>query len=283
MPRKNPPANNESRQTASDKVLITIKSLLARQNHPTANEHEAAVCAAKVQALLLKHNLDLTNMDLTGDDQGTAEVIQEAVEMGVGSRDSFEWCLYLSGAVARATFCRPLILVPERKLLFIGDPTDVAVASELYRFLFRQCADLMLASFYEAPAEPATETKVVKVHGIAFAVPSNWKPKKRAENSTEEGYNWCRSYLYGIGLKVGRRLDEDTCLSRAAENAEKVVALVKNKEGLVAQFIATSHQGLRPIKLGKGVKGQEAMLRGYQDGNQVELTRRARIETSIAG
>jgi hypothetical protein len=59
MPRK-----TASEKTApTEKVLQSIRHLLARQNHPQANENEAAVSAAKVQEVLLNHRLGMTDME----------------------------------------------------------------------------------------------------------------------------------------------------------------------------------------------------------------------------
>src|SRR5687767_7589693 len=88
----------------SEKVIQTIRHLLTRQNHPQANENEAAICAAKVQELLLKHGLEMAQIEAgeagNGQDPG---VIEMTTPMGVGPRDSYGWCLTLASAVCHAT------------------------------------------------------------------------------------------------------------------------------------------------------------------------------------
>jgi hypothetical protein len=54
MPRK-----TTENTAPTEKVLQTIPHLLARQNHPAANENQAVICAAKVQHLLLRYGLDM--------------------------------------------------------------------------------------------------------------------------------------------------------------------------------------------------------------------------------
>lgn len=113
----------------SEKVLQTIRKLLELSNN-NPNEEEAKSAALKAQELLAKYHLDIK--DVEGIDADDSESIDE-VGVDVPAR---KWKYRLANIVAKNFRCKQF-LYGKSKIVFYGYHTDVAVASETFKYLFR--------------------------------------------------------------------------------------------------------------------------------------------------
>ncbi len=271
------------KREVSERLLGQIRSLLARQNHATANENEATACAGRVSALLLKHGLDMADIaeKLGEGEKDKDAVLHDLTPMGVNPGASMDWCLTLAGAVSRATFTRQLAYVKDRVLLFVGEPTDVAVAKELYHFLSQQVQRLMINGAYAPPpVDPRGKiwNKEVRLHGFKFLAPVGWYPTKtRKLPSEQDAGKWCRAFLEGCAARVAERLDEETRKARWAENAAKVNALVRVKEEAVQAYVDLTWPKTRMHQRSRQPLQEAGLAAGYKAGDQVRLNKRDRL------
>jgi len=116
-----------------DAVVGKVQALLSRARHPGTNEHEAEVCARKVQELLSKHDLALAEVDPSLVSERHSRGMESSAH---GAQD--EWSLRAASAVASATATRLICASAAGEIVFLGTGPGVAVAAELYRLLAEQ-------------------------------------------------------------------------------------------------------------------------------------------------
>ncbi len=121
-----------------ERIVERVRKLLALST--SQNPHEAALAAAKAQALLFRHNLSLA-------------LVEADLEPGRGDRSAFinerfdsggrmHWRRALLGAIARHNFCRGVSYSGTRDVGIVGEPHNVAVVKDLYAFLVREISRL---------------------------------------------------------------------------------------------------------------------------------------------
>jgi hypothetical protein len=281
-----------SATTIDEKLLTKIRGLLALANHtPTmgqkgTTEEEMSAAADAAQRLLLKHGLAMADVLAgLGGGEDKPEATHIVLDMGVSRGASCDWCMDLATAVARACFCQALFYHKERRVVFVGEATFVATARELYYFLFDQCARLCLNACYTNLVEhPAGHNKTVKLHGFEVTVSKYWHAannRKIEVGGETNAYDFCRSFLIGIGRRVSERLHEQTRLARAAEEVTKVTALVRVTEGLIQAHIAATWKIGKPVRRGVGAADDRGLRAGYRAGDQVELQKKGELEENI--
>ena len=125
-----------------DDIVETIQKLLALAT--STNEHEASLAMEKAQALLLKHNLSMAEVEPLGGDSppiGTESV-------SVHTRASNTWLYRLAIGIAANNFCRSLVGRASledgnprtaRRLVFVGREVNVRVCCELLGWIVPQC------------------------------------------------------------------------------------------------------------------------------------------------
>lgn len=234
----------QTRPEISEKVLDTIRALLARAEHANANEHEAAVCAQKVQQILLKHNLDLGAIreTLTEDERAEAdEIIHETGEMGVTGRATFGWCCNLLDAVAYACYCKSLFYKQTRKVVFVGTRTDVAAAFELYNYL-RERVDSITrhATLNERP--PYIQQRTFRF-----------------------------SFIEGCSRRVAERLMKQRRDLEAQENPEQIEGLVSTRGALVKDYISEQWQKVKNVQTTHRGVDHNAFRAGAKAGETIDL------------
>ncbi|TPV93706.1 MAG: DUF2786 domain-containing protein [Myxococcales bacterium FL481] len=125
-----------------DKLLERVRKLLRLAT--SDNVHEAANAAARAQELIDRHRIDaLTRANLSRDpfdDTTVVEAIDEPLECSKRLR---KWKVFLATSLAPTQNCRVYVLEPrppdkQQRLVPVGDPTDIAILAELYRFCVTQ-------------------------------------------------------------------------------------------------------------------------------------------------
>lgn len=288
MARKTATENSESRMS-QEEVIRKVQALLARQLHPNANEHEAQVCASKVQELLLAYSLSMSDVDAAAGDGKAPGVTETTVPMGCGPRDTYSWCVDLMSACSHATFCRFICHLGHgreggrpRSFTVIGQPTDAQVCCDLYGFLSEQVSRLMMQDVYRLPLPSEggpDQNDEVSIHGFKVLVPFGWKPAKNKRNDLgADCYTYCRNFLVGCGRRVAERLYQQVRETREQHaRVDQVTALVSTKDAVIASYITERYPRLQKLAPAKGAAG-EGLFAGYQAGERVELHRRDRLE-----
>lgn len=129
--------------TTSEKAFQQIKKLLKLAKSDNANEAELA--AARAQELMLYHQIDAADIDLT---EGEAprpkeEIGRETLDSGKQRRTI--WKGRLASAVAKGFGCR--MYWQGKHTIIVGRPSDVQTVKYLYDFLVRELERLAADDF----------------------------------------------------------------------------------------------------------------------------------------
>jgi uncharacterized DUF497 family protein len=109
-----------------DRIIDRIRKLLALATSP--NQAEAESAAAKAQALLQQHNLELAQVEQSSKQQSS--MIQKQVDIHSRQR----WRRLLIHTIARANFCRALFKPGQASVILVGEPHNLEVAEYLYTY-----------------------------------------------------------------------------------------------------------------------------------------------------
>jgi len=115
----------------SDSILEKARALLRLASNEAATEHEASLAMERLQALLLKHNLDMADAErMEGEEP--CQVFDE--EFSIGGRG--DWKVSLLNMVARQNFCR--VMTSNGIPHVIGRKYNIEVVKEMSSWLISQ-------------------------------------------------------------------------------------------------------------------------------------------------
>lgn len=140
VPMKHLEVLPEASVTDRDKLLDRIRKLHAKAESARAlgNDAEALAFAAGVQKMLAKYKLNMSELEMQTLDR--VEPIGQSTVAGEGKSKRVGWAELLASVVARAHYCRILVLPNSDSLVLVGRPTDRQVAEFVFTTL-RRTAD----------------------------------------------------------------------------------------------------------------------------------------------
>jgi hypothetical protein len=170
-------------------VLTKIKKLLALAT--SSNPNEAASAAAKAQALLMQHNLTMSQIETHGQASPYCEAFVKT-----GSR---VWRQLLLVVLARNNFCEAIYDAATSQSILIGEPPNQEVVSYLYSYLVPQLEAMALTAY-------------------------------RLSGTTVHAKSWKDSFYIGALNSIKERLEAQRREMAAASNACRSLVVVKDAE-----------------------------------------------------
>jgi hypothetical protein len=107
------------------------KMLALTKNNP--NEYEAAQAMDMLQRLLIKHNLDIAELETRGNK--APQIGKKAHDLG---KAAWKWKMDLAETIANHYFCYPIIDRHYKTVNFVGRPDNVESLEILYKWLIDQ-------------------------------------------------------------------------------------------------------------------------------------------------
>lgn len=270
-----------------DKVLSRIQGLLARRDHHNTNEHEAAVCASKIQEILLKYGLEMADILAHGTDQAKAQgpkIGAHVISMQSPKGEDFAWCLGLSYAVALSTMCKTYYYSKLRLIEFIGEETNAKAACELYNFLAWQIENACHQYVFNIPSVEGLnegQTRVATLGGRRAIVPLGWYRRHGRNPDTKQMDSRLayRSFFRGAVQRISARLQET--MKDLVQQTAGATALVRVHDAAIDEFIAenvkTSKRKPKEFKHDVDVNAFHA---GQLAGDSAELTVHAKLSAA---
>jgi hypothetical protein len=211
------------------KILDKIARLKGLAERPGTPE-EAAAALAAIQRLMLKHNLDMAQVDLAGrTDQRGFE--KESFNLGA----AMNWRRNLINALCKYTFCDAVFPPRGSGVFLIGERHNIEVVKGMYEYLVNEV--MRLADLGWSQVSPEERM---------FARPRAWK----------------NAFRLGAGTTLGNRLKEQFEEQKAAEDQSAVNALVLVKDNALAEAVAEFFPNLKTSRS----KASMSDGRGYQAG-----------------
>lgn len=216
--------------TDLDAIIAKIQKLKALADHPSASRGEAENAAAKIQALMLEHNLEETHLaiaagtDLTG-------YTYEATRIP-GDR----WRAYLLSTLAKGHNCMALRSRMQGMLIF-GHRDTIPVVLDLYREL-SYLMETLSARAYD--------------------------PDTTSEHKRTWRNSWCYGAVDGLGQRYAAQLEAARRASEANSTALVVIS-DKIKETLNTAFPDSKVRKAAPIKADINTRAYYAGRAAAQD------------------
>jgi hypothetical protein len=232
-------------------ITERLQKLIAheRSARDIGNIAEAEAFAAKVAELLFKHNMSMSDVEIKQQEQNE-DIDRERVVMG-GSRAA--WMEILADAVAKACFCRHMIVLGTSMQIFVGRTSDREAAGALFRHLA----------------------------GCATSICNREKRSQRERNPYHDArrrqrwaHEWGKSFLLGFAMVVAQRLKAQR-QELAASN--EGTALVLRKDLALQKW--WDDQG--PKRLARAtnlnMRSEEGFAAGVRAGRDISLKARAAL------
>jgi hypothetical protein len=124
------------------KALNKLKKLVNQKRGEEAlgNYAAAEAFALKIQELLIKHKLDLSEVEREAEDSSNPLVTKEISPQAWGEDrlpKRVAWTEGLADIIASHYFCKGLALLESNAVLFVGREADVEIASTVFCYLMR--------------------------------------------------------------------------------------------------------------------------------------------------
>jgi Protein of unknown function (DUF2786) len=171
-------------------ILMKVKKLLALST--SSNPNEAAVAAAKAQALLMQYNLTLHEVELAG--SSTPAYGKASVDTG-----SRVWRRQLLTAVAKSNFCESVYFSNRKQSVVIGQAHNQEVVIALYHSLVAQLEPMAVAAY-------------------------------RDNGSYQNAQSWMDSFYMGAVETIWRRLEAQKRAMATDSQACRALVVVKDQE-----------------------------------------------------
>lgn len=216
-----------------DQVIERIQKLLALTK--SSNPHEAALAAAKAQALLFRHNLSMATVQ-AGLEDGASPYIADRFHIGGGTT----WRRMLLAAIARNNFCRAVGYKGTPEVGIVGERHNIQVVQYLYGFL------------------------VAEIRRLAER---GWAERRR-EGEARGERAWKRSFYYGAVQMVSQRLAAQHQASAGADSASTALVALKSRELDVAyaKFFPKVNPGRRAV-----VRSDDGYAAGVRAARRIAL------------
>ncbi len=259
-------------QADIETIIRRIAHLMNRTEARGATPEEAATAAARVQALLLKHNLDMATVQAkTGD---KSEYTKDWFRFHPKKAGGYIACWrQLAGAVAGGNFCRVVSVVGTGDGFIVGEQVNVAAVVAMYNRL-QDTLERMATQAWLREDSGERLHRDAGIDGVPLA---------------RQSMSWKRAYLFGAVRVIDSRLQAER--KRAEEQhtqqdgreteAGEVRALVVIKDKEVGEALARFFPVVGKARVaGIGYLGADADAAGARDAATVDLHGRASLDGS---
>jgi hypothetical protein len=211
-------------------ALEKIKKLLRLGR--SSNPHEAGLALERAFALAARHRIDVSSLDL---DEETERLVHEWFKIGL--RLSFLQKRALNIVVhffsVDVCYWRP-------RIVFVGTPSDIAIAWYVYEFLVQQ-GQQWLADFNRA--EKLARRKVSKT----------------------KSQNFVQGFIYGISNQLRQR--EKKIVIEDSKTALVLAEQKRQREAKIDDLLP----GNKPVKVALDRRNESALMRGFVRGEQTRI------------
>jgi len=274
----------------SEHVVERIRKLLRLAEDAGATEAEAASALERASALLLRHNLTMDQVAVTGGD--APPVTEQPIRTGwAGS-----WRGTLLGVLARHNLCSPLVSRQGKvdTVVVVGRPANVQATHALYDWIAAQLERFGLEEWSTFNQEQ--RAAVAGSAGIPWCVECEaWTATYRArgqrwceqcdkpvllERPLIHGFTWKTAFYRGALLRIATRLSAQRRAQQqpspahaaASATAGRVTALVLRTDQENVAYIRQHYGEPRQRRARRVGYHAAAYQRGHERGADVSLT-----------
>lgn len=127
------------------KVLETIKKIIAFANDERGNENAAKTAALKVQQLMAKY--DISDDDIA--DVEEKKQLEQIVNLKLNTDKNRNYRFALAGVIALNYRCEYYLASRTKELHFIGKKIDAEIAKQVFEYLYEVINTLSLKEYHK--------------------------------------------------------------------------------------------------------------------------------------
>jgi hypothetical protein len=234
------------------KVADRIRKLLGLAT--SSNVNEAAAAAARAQKLMQEHKLSMADVSV---EDGSS-----ITELPLGSEGYMaSWKFALVTGVARAFFCEVIALRirNRRKIRVVGKKDDAEVAIGVFNYVVKEIDKL-------ADEDVETDTALHYISSGRIDV---------------RGYK--EKFRQGAAAGVASKLRQQTAIFTSS--SEKALVVVNRSKDELRSYLKVKYgESKQPEqKAPEGDAAEEAYLRGYERGEDINIPRTGGTERYLTG
>lgn len=242
-----------------EKIIDKLQKLIAHSQSAkqVGNLAEAEAFAGKIQELLTKHQLSMSDVDIEQEEAKQEEAEKQYVYGEKWTSRQTQWQIILFRGICRANDCINLVVPGSNTQAVVGLTEDRQTVIALYAYFVRLAKGLCDVEFK------------------AYKQTDEYEEDIRWENPAGFGRTWKRSWCEGFAYAIMNRLY--TARKAAEGQAEQIAsqsnALVhlRNKQAIVDRYYKAQKFG-KYRGGGTGNTNGDAYGAGSNAGNSVALT-----------
>jgi hypothetical protein len=274
----------------TDDIVERIRKLLRLAENAGATEAEAAAALERANALLVRHNLSMDAIAVSGGEQPT--VTEQHIRAGwAGS-----WRGSLLGILARHNLCSPIISRRGRTdtVVVVGRPANVQATHAMYEWIAEQLEHFAQQEWLDFNA--SQHTAIATHPDVPWCVQcedwtetyegayrsGRWElnciecdERMLSERPLVHGFTWKTAFYRGAILRISNRLYEQR---HARQDDGPVTALVLRTDHENAAYIDQRFGDVRKGRPRRAEYHSGAYERGKQRGGDVSLAPRSRLK-----
>lgn len=216
-----------------DRIKAMLEKLQALASHKATGKEEAANAMAKMQAILLKYNLDMSDVELKKDD-----IVDQEFTFS-GSSCERMWRNMLHQEIAVYNFCRSIAERGKNLVNVVGKKHNIEAVNYMYEYISKTIWRL---------AKEAAEAKSMGLSGR---------------------YTFLNSFAAGASIAVSKRLKAER---EAAVKVSDCRALVVQQDALVVRKYEQLYPNTHTAKSSAGVNA-DGFMKGKAAGEKMALNK----------
>lgn len=253
-------------------VMSKVRALLAKTVEAGCTAEEAQSAAYNAQRLLAKHNIDVEELRLAG------EEVEEPIDREFFNprdwdlpllRQRSSWRELLAATIARAYGCELLIVEQSNCFWFVGKAVNRAIAMALYVYLHRVQKQMSMDDFERTANNYDLSISLMcqqyPQHPLDYLIELSGVGARPVKNSYRE--SWLLAFVVAIRDRL-RNL-----------NNEPGLVLISKDLQRAKEFLEDSGvEDARPLKPRQ--HDERGYAHGYEQGNKVNISTNV-IESSV--
>ncbi len=255
-----------------EKILEKLAKIKAHADsaEKIGSTEEAQTFAEMLQRLLLKHNLDMSDIEFAKHevDEPVEKFSIDWEQYGLKTKKQrIDWEERLASIVADAHFCRILVSEHSNRIWLVGRKSNAAVAEYLIVTLRRAAKKIAYLALAEYQRDLKNKSQCLicglnKDHHV-------WESHEFQREKITDHHGFKASFLAAFVNRIAERLKE-TRESVVTSNCTALVRINKD-EAAVRDFMSQNYIGHAKMIRSRSGSNSEGFLRGRQAADAVNL------------
>lgn len=225
-----------------DRIFKILKDLLLITQHKSSTPGEIENASMKVQEMLLKYNLSLSDVQSRGEKKSVGEKLFDLA--GKQGRHDSDWVCSLVNVLAKNNLCRALYFPQHKRMSVIGQDHNVEIVLYL------------------------TDQLIPRINQACKDAWVTYQPA----GGDEKRNTFRRGFLKGCVAGIASKLQQQK--ERMEQENNNILALVRVSSTAVNEYVDKKYSLAKPNKnSGKLRKSSDSKFLGFQAGQNMQINK----------